>query len=78
MAAIMTGAKGILAYFEPNLDTSVPPAFGTAGEFNRPLECAFAGLSAFASNSNHSPNHQSGAINWDAGIDLLFRIAGAR
>ena len=78
MATIMTGANGTLAYFNATPKVGSAPAFDYHGVFSRPLERAFAGLSSFASNSNHAPSDTGGTIDWDAGIDLLFRIAGAR
>lgn len=79
MAAIITGAHGVLAYHNATLSSlQGTRAFGYHGDFHRPLECAFAGLSAFASNSNHAPSEVDQPICWDAGLDLLFRIADAR
>lgn len=79
MAAIITGANGILAYYNASDTPQTPPAFGIMGTFHRPLECAFAALPAFSANSNHPPSDiGEGETDWDAGIDLLFRIADAR
>ncbi len=79
MAAIITGAHGALAYYNASPSTlQGARAFGSAGDFHHPIECAFAGLSAFSANSNHAPSEASETICWDAGVDLLFRIAGAR
>ncbi|MEM6940746.1 MAG: hypothetical protein AAF943_02590 [Pseudomonadota bacterium] len=74
----MTGPHGALAYFSPTVLPQAAPAFDYHGNFSRALECAFAQLSAFAANSNHPPSDQASVMDWDAGIDLLFRIAGAR
>ena len=76
MAMIMTGAKGALAYWEAGSTARVDRAFRPDGTFLRPLLRSFAGLSAFAANGNHPPADFDGAVSWDAGVDLLFRIAG--
>jgi len=78
MTAIMTGAKGILAYHNAKPLENDITAFGLKGDFHRPLDCAFASLSAFSANSNHAPADHGELPSWDAGVDLLFRIAGAR
>lgn len=76
MAMIMTGAKGSLAYWDAAPAKTADRAFGSEGTFHKPLLCSFAGLSAFAANGNHPPSDFDGAVSWDAGVDLLFRIAG--
>lgn len=79
MAAIITGADGVLAYFNASATQQTSPAFGIMGTFHRPLECAFAALPAFSCNSNHPPSTIDACeTDWDAGLDLLFRIADAR
>ncbi len=78
MASIITIATGSLAYWSAESRTEDSRAFGVKGDFHKPQSCGFAGLSAFAANGNHPPAQLDGAICWDAGIDLLFRIAGAR
>lgn len=78
MASIITGRKGQLAYHRTEQDPYGIKAFDMIGNFNCPMECAFAGLSVFASNSNHPPSRPDLSNEWDAGLDLLFRIAGAR
>lgn len=77
MATIMTGAAGNLAYWEGSPFPLSGSAFDKMGNFQRPDLTSFACLSAFADNSNHAPWGFDGAITWDAGVNLLFRIAGA-
>ncbi len=78
MAAIMTGTNGILAFWNGSVTPANGRAFGTNGDFHRPELHSFATVSAFAANSNHAPAGYEESLNWDAGVDLLFRIAGAR
>ena len=78
MAAIMTGSHGTLAFWDGALTPENGRAFGLQGDFYKKHLRSFAGLSAFAANGNHAPADFDGAVTWDAGLDLLFRIAGAR
>jgi hypothetical protein len=78
MAAIMTGTHGTLAYWDAAPATDCGRAFGPRGDFHKPQLISFARLSAFAANGNHAPSECDGAVTWDAGLDLLFRIAGRR
>lgn len=77
MTVIITAANGTLAYWTSACGDPAVPAFDPAGRFHQPELLGFAGLSAFADNRNHAPSGCEGAVTWDAGIDLLFRIAGA-
>ncbi len=78
MTSIMTGAGGTVAYWNRAPREISNRAFSPTGDFHKPQHLSFAGLSAFADNSNHAPTDFEGAITWDSGIDLLFKIAGAR
>ncbi|MEP5732403.1 MAG: hypothetical protein ABJL67_23890 [Sulfitobacter sp.] len=79
MATVITGAKGMMAYLDSAQASRYPSnAISANGDTHWAQMCGFARLSAFADNSNHPPADFGGAISWDAGIDLLFRIAGAR
>ncbi|MDF3413311.1 hypothetical protein HKX54_02485 [Sulfitobacter sp. M57] len=78
MAAIMTGAAGNIAYFDGVSRPMVKRAFDFNGIFQRTDLTRFASLSAFGANSNHAPSNFDWADSWDAGVDFLFRIAGAR
>ncbi|GAA6177036.1 hypothetical protein NBRC116593_29550 [Sulfitobacter pacificus] len=78
MTAIITGAAGSIAYWESASRPMAQRAFGTDGSFQQTSQTRFASLSAFAANSNHAPSHLDWADSWDAGVDFLFRIAGAR
>ncbi|KIN60578.1 hypothetical protein Z945_1553 [Sulfitobacter noctilucae] len=78
MASIITSAQGSLAYWTGKATGPGSRAFDHKGNFSKPELCGFSGLSAFAANSNHPPADFEGAVTWDAGVDLLFRIAGAR
>lgn len=78
MADIITGTGKALAFFDGTHSTDSTHAFGIKGDFHKPALRAFAGLSAFAANSNHAPSGEAGAVTCDAGLELLFRIAGAR
>lgn len=78
MASIITGAAGTIAYWENTPLPLSPSAFDVKGNFHQPELLSFAGLSVFADNQNHAPSDFDGAVSWDAGLDLLFRIAGAR
>ncbi len=76
MAALITGTCGTLAYWDSAPATKTGRAFGPRGNFHKPQLTSFAGLSAFAANGNHPPSDFDGAVTWDAGMHLLFRIAG--
>lgn len=76
MAALMTGTCGTLAYWDAEPAVKTGRAFGLRGDFHKPHLTSFAGLSAFAANGNHPPSDFDGAVTWDAGLDLLFRISG--
>lgn len=76
MATIITGAQGSLGYWQAAPKGPALRAFSTDGTFTKPIERSFARLSAFAANGNHAPTDFDGAICWDEGMDLLFRIAG--
>ncbi|MDG1171131.1 MAG: hypothetical protein P8N14_18215 [Sulfitobacter sp.] len=78
MAAIITGSNGTVAYWAPRAAPKQGRAFGFNGTFHKKHLCAFAGLSVFAANGNHGPSHIDGAVTSNAGMDLLFRIAGRR
>ncbi|MEW9921404.1 hypothetical protein AB2B41_17485 [Marimonas sp. MJW-29] len=78
MAAIMTGTHGTLAYWTAAPATARGRAFGPGGDFRKSHLKSFARLSAFAANGNHAAKGCEGAVTWDAGLDLLFRIAGGR
>ena len=78
MNVIITGANGTLAYWTADGSGPALRAFDRVGGFHRPGLLGFARLSAFAVNRNHAPSGHDGAVTRDAGIDLLFRIAGAR
>ena len=78
MASLMTHAAGSIAYWNAKPLPMSDRAFDVQGGFHQPQVTSFAALSAFAANSNHAPSDFDGAISWDAGVDLLFRIAGAR
>lgn len=74
MTAIMTTKGGSLAFHALHRETR-PVAFRV--RFPGPRQTSFAGLSVFPDNSNHAPARCEGAVTWDGGLDLLFRIAGA-
>lgn len=76
MAALITGTCGTLAYWDDAPATKTGRAFGLRGDFRKPQLTSFAGLSAFAANGNHAPSGIDGAVTWDAGLHLLFRISG--
>lgn len=76
MAAIMTSKHGTVAYWEAEPTWQTGRAFGARGDFRKPLMTSFARLSAFASNFNHAPTGREVAVTNEAGLDLLFRIAG--
>lgn len=76
MSAIITYAESNVAYWAGASAQNTGRAFGFAGEFRKPQLRSFARLSAFAANSNHAPQNAEGAVTWDAGMDLLFKIAG--
>jgi hypothetical protein len=78
MTAIITGAGGTVAYWTSAPTEISNKAFGSKGDFRKPQQTSFAKLSAFADNSNHAPAGLEGEIDWDIGVDFLFRIAGAR
>ncbi|KIN64106.1 hypothetical protein Z946_2993 [Sulfitobacter noctilucicola] len=77
MAQVITGAGGSIAYFNAKPKPRAVPVFDATGGFHADAQRGFAGLSAFAANGNHAPTDFDGAVTWDAGVDLLFRIAGA-
>lgn len=78
MAAIITGNHGTLAYWDASPMWGQGRPIRSWDAWDRPEATGFARLSAFATNGNHAPSHLGGAITADAGIDLLFRIAGKR
>lgn len=78
MAAIMTGIHGTLAYWAAAPATARGRAFGPGCTFRKSHLTGFARLSTFAANANHAPTGVEGAVTWDAGLDLLFQIAGGR
>ena len=78
MAAVMTGAAGNIAYWDATSGPMTKRAFDVKGIFQRTDLTRFASLSAFGANSNHAPSNFDWADSWDAGVDFLFRIAGAR
>ena len=76
MAAIMTGANGSLALW--NAAPLGAVRAGSPGQGCLPAVqklTGFARLSRFAANGNHPP--EAAEVNWDAGLQLLFRIAEA-
>lgn len=78
MAAIITGPAGNIVYRNGASLPSEQRAFDAKGGFQQFDLTSFASLSAFAANSNHAPSNCDWADSWDAGVDFLFRIAGAR
>ena len=78
MAMIMTGKRGSLAYWDMVPAARSEQAFGPEGTFLQPLRLSFAKLSAFAANGNHAPAAFGAALDANAGLDLLYRIAGVR
>ena len=78
MSAIITGAAGNVVFLGGAPRPMSERVFDTKGGFQPTNLTSFAGLSAFAANSNHAPSNLDWADSWDAGVDFLFRIAGAR
>ncbi|MCX7560764.1 hypothetical protein OS190_14400 [Sulfitobacter sp. F26204] len=78
MAALITDATGSIAYWEGSPHSLGGKAFDLQGRFRKPDVTSFARVSLFADNSNHAPSGYDISDCWDASIDLLFRIAGAR
>lgn len=76
MTAIMTGTCGIATFRGRAIAPKTSHMFGAKRIFDKENQYGFARLSAFSDNANHAPSGMCGAVTSDAGMELLFRIAG--